>query len=88
MKNTMVCPFEECGGETTLPVESATHLIVAIDEDNLTHIHGPVFDPEHKPLVLRMLVEVARFANIDLQELVEKEKEFYNERLPQGMTMQ
>ena len=76
----MRCPFRECTKETTLPMESATHLIVAIGEDNRTYIHGPVFDPKQKPLVMRMLVEVARLVDIDLQELVNKEKEFYEDQ--------
>ena len=73
--------------ETTLPTESVTHLIVAIGEDNRAYIHGPVFDPEQKVWVMRMLVEVAKIANINLQELVDEERKFH-ERQHEGVTIQ
>ena len=67
----MRCPFEECRRRTTLPSKSATHLIVAIDEDDGAFIHGPI-EPEHKQLIKRMLMEVALLCQIDLQELAQE----------------
>jgi hypothetical protein len=67
----MICPFEECQRMTTLPMESATHLIVAIDDNDRAHIHGPI-EPEDVLLMERMLMEVARYCHIDLRELAKK----------------
>jgi hypothetical protein len=68
-------------------MESVTHLIVAIGDDNRTYIHGPVIDPEQKAWVMRMLIDVANTAKINLQELANQE-ELFNERHPVTMTIQ
>jgi hypothetical protein len=72
----MKCPFEECQRATTLPKESATHLIVAIDHKGRAHIHGPI-EPEYKQLIERMILEVARYCQVDLFSLARKFDEVY-----------
>lgn len=73
----MRCPFQECRMATTVPMTSQVHLIVAIGDDNRTYIHGPYDTQEGRAWIMRMLVEVARLAKVDLQELVDKEREVY-----------
>jgi hypothetical protein len=60
---------------TTLPEESATHLVVAIGHDDRAYIHGPI-QPENRVFIKRMLMEVARALEIDLREVAEDLDEF------------
>ncbi len=82
---TMTCPFEECQRMTSLPKESATHLMVAIDHDDRAHIHGPI-EPEHRGYIERMLMEVARHLNIDLREVADKFDQTYG--IPKRVSLQ
>ena len=83
------CPFHECAAITTLPLNgNYGHLLLALDETGRLHIHGPVDTQEGKATILRMVVDLARYMGVPLQELVNKERELYADRPPGGVMVQ
>jgi hypothetical protein len=79
--SVLICPFINCETLTTVPEEPACHLIVAIDHNDRAHIHGPI-EPEHLQLMKRMLMEVARYCDIDFGELAKEMQGIYMPERP------
>lgn len=62
----MLCPF--CTGGEELPMwkgDIREHLVVTIDANNHTHVHGPISD---KGLMKRLILTIAKEAGIDIED--------------------
>jgi len=63
------------------------HLLLALDETGRLHIHGPVDTEEGKAAILRMVVDLAGYMGVDLQELADKGREVASQ-VPRGAMVQ
>ena len=62
----MSCPF--CTGGEELPVWKGNireHLLVTIDANNHTHVHGPISD---KKLMRELILIIAKEAKIEIED--------------------
>lgn len=63
----MQCPF--CSRVTGLNENPAVHLIVTIDDENNTHVHGPMRTAEDKEWIVRIIADIAKTAGIEVANL-------------------
>jgi hypothetical protein len=70
----MKCPF--CNRTTGLNKNPAIHLVVTVDDENITHVHGPMRTEEDRQWMVRMIADIAKTAGIEvgnLPELIKKQ---------------